>query len=119
MSATHGLNSSGKTQNSSGVLQGGSNSASSVVVHFTQLVTLMLTVVPMNSILKVSATVMADIEDEDAEQQPEASTSNQSSGTLHAVAACQVLIYFMLTVCSHQACRSVHAACACRASEHV
>ena len=53
---------------------------SSPAVQFSQVVTLLLAVVPMNSILRVSETVMADIEDEDVEEQPQASTSYSASG---------------------------------------
>lgn len=105
MSVAHG-------QGSSGVLQGGSNSASSVVVHFTQLVTLLLAVVPMNSILKVSATVMADIEDEDVEQQPEASTSNQSSGIV-ACCGCMSGAHTLHAECMQSSSMLVGTCCMC------
>lgn len=56
-----------------------STASSSSALHFSQVATLLLAVVPMNSLLKVSDTVMADIDDEE-EEQPEASTSDYSSG---------------------------------------
>lgn len=62
----------------------GSNSPSAAgntsAFQFSQVAILLLAIVPMNSILKVSDTVMADVED-DEEDQPEASTSYSSSGT--------------------------------------
>ena len=58
-----------------------STASSSSALHFSQVATLLLAVVPMNSLLKVSDTVMADIDDEE-EEQPEASTSDYSSGTV-------------------------------------
>ena len=58
-----------------------STAGSSSALHFSQVATLLLAVVPMNSLLKVSETVMADIDDED-EAQPEASTSSDSSGVV-------------------------------------
>ena len=45
--------------------------------QFSAVVQMLLVVVPMNSILVVSDTVMADVDDEDEKRQLEASTSGQ------------------------------------------
>lgn len=46
--------------------------------QFSEVVHALLLVVPMNSILAVSDTVMANVDEEDEDMQPEASTSGTS-----------------------------------------
>ncbi len=49
-----------------------------LATQFSEVVHMLLLVVPMHSILAVSETVMADVDEEEEEAQPEASTSGVS-----------------------------------------
>ncbi len=65
-------------------VQGGKRSQEEGVVlatQFSKVVHMLLSVVPMSSILAVSDTVMAEVEEEEEAAQPQASTSG-SSGEL-------------------------------------
>ena len=65
-------------------VQGGKRSQEECVVlatQFSEVVHMLLSVVPMSSILAVSDTVMADVDEEEDAAQPQASTSG-SSGEL-------------------------------------
>ena len=57
--------------------------------QFSEVVHTLLLVVPMTSLLAVSDTVMADVDDNEAEEQPEASTSGESALCL----ACRMHFY--------------------------
>ena len=57
-----------------------------LATQFSEVVHMLLSVVPMSSILAVSDTVMADVDEEEDTAQPQASTSG-SSGEL-AVCHC-------------------------------
>lgn len=62
-----------------------------LATQFCEVVHMLLQVVPMNSILAVSDTVMADVDEED-EVQPAASTSGSSGGLLGLIWFQSVLI---------------------------
>ncbi|DBB12911.1 TPA: hypothetical protein ACH3X3_005665 [Trebouxia sp. C0006] len=68
-------------QVSGAALQGGKRSLEEGVVmatQFSEVVHMLLSVVPMSSILAVSDTVMADVDEEEDAAQPQASTSGSS-----------------------------------------
>lgn len=63
------------------VLQAGKRSQEAGVTiarQFSEVIHALLVVVPMNSILAVSDTVMAHVDEEDEDMQPEASSSGVS-----------------------------------------
>lgn len=65
----------------SAVLQAGKRSQEAGVTiarQFSEVIHALLLVVPMNSILAVSDTVMAHVDEEDEDMQPEASSSGAS-----------------------------------------
>ena len=77
----------------SAVSQAGKRSEEAGVVmarQFSEVIHALLLVVPMNSILAVSDTVMANVDEEDEGMQPEASTSGISG-------QCYVLLSFRST----------------------
>ena len=96
------------------VLQAGKHSQEggvSIARQFSEVIYALLLVVPMNSILAVSDTVMANVDEEEEDMQPEASTSGNSGHCrfgLHGITVLMIaqvyvhihiLVVYMLYIC--------------------